>query len=116
MSRERFQGSGYDIQIVLEEKASPRVEVWARHNVSGRISSINNLNVILSEIALADGYAESYDGLYDESSWFFSDVTKAQRAYSVLQRTLSNSYFFEYLEKQLDKDMLCGGWNSRYRF
>ncbi len=97
----------YDIEII-QQNADDMIffSIRAICRDSGRYSSINNLNAILS---LLDVDVE--DQQFEDSTWIVSE--KQVDAFSkVVHCALSDESFVDYLEKGIDDDRLEGEWEN----
>lgn len=74
---------------------------------SRRYSSINNLNVILSELQV-----DFNDRKYEDSLWYVN-MAEAERLAEITKETIKDENFLAYLESQLDIDRRAGEWENR---
>jgi len=87
-------------------------EIHSKHIKTNVVSTITNLNFILSEF---ESYYNQYDKV-DETTWVIKDFNNLEKLWEKTNETFENDDFIIYLEKQLDIDRLYGGWNSEFSF
>ena len=106
-----FNGENYNFQITANFQYKT-FEILAKHLKSSKVSSITNTNVILSQ------YDEiiSQKDFVEETEWKLKDNATLQLLISKSLTWFENISFVHYIEKELDKDMVEGGWNSTYVF
>lgn len=112
MERKRCFGIDYNFIIELDEQKNYCLDVWAMHKTTKKVSPINNINIIISEIQPEN----NTDELYYESSWVFSDKALAKMTYNKVVVLFQRKLFMKFLELFLDEDRQIGGWNSDYDF
>lgn len=102
-----IQGRKYNFQIVSQEEGQDHIFFIKAHSKSsGRYSSINNLNAVLSEFGIETGEPK-----FDDSSWV---VTKDKAQYFSESATefLMDVTFRDYIEMRLDEDRMAGEWEN----
>jgi len=102
------QGMKYNFEIVLQNKASDClffIRVICKS--TRRVSCINNLNVILSAFNI-----EIDDPKVEDSMWIVTGK-EACNLEEAGKRLLSDSFFLNYLERQLDEDRMLGEWENK---
>lgn len=102
-----IKGNRYNFEV-REESAGEYADfsIRAINNNSGRFSSINNLNAILSELEIDDNDSKFWD-----SDWKIS----VEEGTQIIEKTrilLSSPSFLAYLENKLDEDRALGEWSS----
>jgi len=104
-----FQGAKYDYKIILDNEENLRhcdFSIIAVCKQTNRCSSINNLNPILSELAV-----DPANPKYEDSSWCLSDA-EGRRLFKKAAALLDSSDYIKYLEGRLDEDRACGEWEA----
>lgn len=104
----KIEGEKYNYEIVSEnEDEDLCFFIKAIHKLTGRFSSINNLNAILSEFNIGID-----DPKIEDSMWV---LTKEDARYlgETAKQILSDPSFRDYLERQLDEDRTSGEWENQ---
>jgi len=104
-----FGGRKYDYQIMLDDDARLcGFSILAICKQTGRCSSINNLNQMLSELDVNPDNPK-----YEDSAWVLP-AKEAKRLYRKVVSIFSIPSFPEFLERFLDDDRSCGEWENVY--
>ena len=103
-----IKGGRYTFEIISDERNEYSCFfIRAKHKPSGRISYINNMNVILSELNVGID-----DSKVEDSTWIVSK-SEGQNFANIIKQSLSDGQFFMYLERMLDKDIELGEWENK---
>lgn len=101
----RISGRRYNFEIETEKgRRYSTFSIRAISTDSGKFSSINNLNAILSELGI-----EGDNPKFDDSSWVLTNK-EAHEFENLIIEGLSSPSFIYYLEGKLDEDRSCGEW------
>ena len=87
-------------------------EIISKHIETNRVSTITNLNFLISE--LSSCYDQNDE--IDETTWIIKDNRRLKRLKKLVYNNFNDPSFLVYLEQQLDIDRNIGGWNSEYSF
>ncbi len=104
-----IQGKKYNFELISHnEKNDFCFFIRATSKSTNRFSCINNLNAILSLLEI-----DTNDPEFEDSMWV---VTKneAYKFVNIMQKSLSDSSFLDYLERKLDEDRESGEWENEY--
>lgn len=99
------------IELIKQDK-SFYYEIVSVHNRTTQISTITNLNYILSELQDYLAFAENSD----ETTWKINNKVNAMRIWKFSKKLFRDSNFIIHLEKRLTEDRSLGGWNSTIKF
>lgn len=100
-------GINYNFKIIAGKKGKERIfSIRAVDKLTGRYSSINNLNSVLGELEV-----DIEDSRYYDSIWIVKN-SEIDRLKSKVQCLFKNPCYLEYLEKCLDEDRECGEWEN----
>jgi len=103
----KFPGKRYNFEIRVEkDQRTSAFSIRAISKDTGRYSSINNLNTILSELGV-----DNDNPKYNDSTWVLG-VKEAERFSDVIKKYLASPRFVHYLERKLDEDRACGEWEN----
>jgi len=105
-------GESYDFRVYLKEESDDNsncslFSILAIHRATGRCSSINNLNSILSELGV-----DSCQSKYEDSFWLLNK-REGLKLYKFALNILKNKYL-TYVEGILDEDRASGDWEGIY--
>ena len=101
----KISGRRYDFEIETERgRRYSTFSVRAISRDSGRYSSINNLNAILSALDIEGDNPKFYD-----SAWTLTNK-ETNIFENAIKQSLSSPFFINYLESKLDEDRTCGEW------
>lgn len=111
MMEKKHHGKKYEYQIVADFK-NCIFEIHSKHIETNSVSTITNLNFILSEFA---SYYYQYEEM-EETTWKIKKNDTMEILWKMTNRCFENTDFILTLEKELDIDRICGGWNSKLNF
>ena len=101
----KISGKRYDFEVRTENgRRYSTFSIRAISRDSGKYSSINNLNAILSALGI-----EGDNPKFDDSLWTLTNK-EANIFEDVIKQSLSSPLFMSYLEDKLDEDRSCGKW------
>ncbi|HEX9896309.1 MAG TPA: hypothetical protein VGA85_01435 [Dehalococcoidales bacterium] len=101
----KFPGKRYNFEILAEkDRRYSTFSIRAISKDTGKYSSINNLNTILSELGVDN------DNPKCEDSFWVLTVKEADKFTEIIRQDLSSPSFTDYLESKLDEDRECGEW------
>ncbi len=104
-------GQRYEYQIEADFKTF-FFEIYSKHIETNAVSTITNLNYILSEFA---SYYNQNDKV-EETTWELKNFDTLEKLWKETNETFEDVDSILFLEKQLDIDRACGGWNTEYTF
>ena len=103
-----ISGDNYRFEIATGTKGRERIfYIRAYDNRTGRFSSINNLNTILSELEIDVDNPRYYDSLWEVKE---SEISCLKNKTITL---LSDPMFRRFLEYKLDEDQDCEEWENK---
>ena len=101
-------GNKYNFEIVFQKCGELSLfHIRALCKSTGRYSSINNLNTILSELGI-----DANDPKFEDSTWIV-DQEEAEHFADAAEKAISDKTYREYLEHRLDEDRILGEWENR---
>lgn len=98
-----IKGQKYNFCVVADRA---KFYIEAIHLASLKFSSINNLNVILSEFNI-----DIDDERVSEPQWFIP-ARQNKLFFRKAVNFLSDKIYRDYLERKLDEDRKCGEWEN----
>ena len=104
----KLSGKRYKFEIRAENtEPYSAFSIRAISKDTRRYSSINNLNTMLSELAI-----EVNNPSFADSQWTLTKQ-EANRLSEITRELLSSPSFLGYLENKLDEDRQAGEWENR---
>lgn len=97
----------YRFSVIRESTGEADLfSIRATDPLTGRYSSINNLNTILAELDV-----DPWDEKFVDSVWVL-DYSEAAEFEKIAVNLLTDKTFMEYLERRLDEDRGYGEWEN----
>ncbi|MCK4311809.1 MAG: hypothetical protein KAW88_03635 [Candidatus Cloacimonetes bacterium] len=109
--KKKHIGLRYEYQIEVDFKINS-FEIHSKHIEAGAVSTITNLNYILSEFA---SFCKRNDRI-DDTTWIIKNLDTLEKLWKRTNESFEDVDFILSLEKELDIDRYYGGWNSGYTF
>jgi len=104
---EQINGNRYNFELSFDETQKEVLFIIrAICKSSGRYSSINNLNAVLTWFGI-----ETVSPKYEDSTWIITR-SEALKFFKGIKHFLGSSYFLSYLENKLDEDRVYGEWEN----
>ena len=114
--KEKYQGERYSFQLEVYLNTTSLFSIHAKHLKNNTVSTITNLNWIISEFGQILVNKEEMNNINWESDWYIQNRTLAKKLWQNAKKAFNDIDFIRHLEYQLDEDRNCGEWESRYIF
>ncbi len=107
----KYTGERFDYCLEVDFKFRC-LDIYSIHIQTDTVSTITNLNYILSEHA--DLYSKNDE--VEETTWIINSSIRLKRLWKIMDDNFADTEFIQALEKELDIDRTYSGWNSEYKF
>jgi len=112
----KYSGERYSFQLEIYLNTTSLFSIHAKHLKDNTVSTITNLNWIISEFGQVLVNKEEVNNIDWESDWYIKNRTLAKKLWQKAKEAFCDEGFIRYLEYQLDCDRSCGEWESSLKF